>query len=438
MKHSILIVLLSTLTIGLAHADSTRFSGDFSTLLHVQNDRDFDRTVSAFDPQGQWLGQVGSFGRGKLEYDASANTKLVYELLLGWHTWGRDDPNQPNPFSPSSNRQLMARHQQLYANWYAEDLSLKMGFIHHRDPSEMLIAQAVGGVEFQRGNIERGGRIFLGQLPESTFEGWDAGEDNFTTDSFLWGVSSWFTAGSIKVDAALYGFYDERFLNRPLVVHTGILGLTKSNDRLSMAAFILGQYGQRRNGNLQGTDETIQGYAGRTEISYRWGRAKHGQQLKLGGLWLSPESGLPGDGTVGSFFWSGKSQSASIWLSENERQDRYDNLDERWAGTYGPFVRHGAGYQLLDLAFRQGFGDLSATVSLAHAMNLNPEFRGGHRMMGTEYTVLMDWAFAPRWSLGLDGFILLPGAGGSYGYNGIDQGATELVWGTQVGISVSL
>ncbi len=438
MNRFIFFPLVILLCVSSANADSTKFSGQFSTLLHLQNDRDFDRSVSAFDPQGQWLGQVGSFGRGKLEYAASINTTLVYELLLGWHTWGRDDPNQPNPFSPSRNRQLMARHQQLYANWHAEELSLKMGFIQHQDPSEMLIAQAVGGVELRRGNDAHGGHFFVGQLPESTFEGWDAGEDNFTTDSFLWGVSSWFTAGDIKIDTALYGFYDERYLNRPLVVHTGIVGLTKKDERLSVAAFILGQYGQRQNGNLGGTDETLQGYAGRTEIAYRWGRKGHGQRLKLGGLWLSPDSGLPGDGTTSSFFWSGKSNSASIWLSENERQDRYDNLDERWAGTYGPFVRHSAGYQLIDLAFTQGFGEVHTTVSIAHAMNLNPDFRGGHRAMGTEYTAIFDWNFAPGWGLAFDGFVLVPESGGSYGYNGIDQTATELVWGTQMGLSVSL
>ena len=432
------MVMVFFVWLGSAFADSTTFKGQFSTLVHLQNDRDFDSTPAAFDPQGQWLGQVGSFGRGTFRYSASANTDLVYELLLGWHTWGRDDPNQPNAFLPSTNKRLMARHQQLYAKWHTGDLSLKMGFVHHEDPSRLLIAQAVGGIELARGTAENGARFFLGQLPESTFEGWDAGEDNFTTDSFLWGVGSWLTLGDVKIDTALYGFYDERNLNRPLMVHTGILGISKTTERLSLSAFLLGQYGQRGNGSLAASDETIESYAGRADVTYRWGKPNYGQTLKVGGLWLSPESGIQGDGTSSSFFWSGKSQSASILLTENERQDRYNNLDERWAGTYGPFVRQAAGYQLIDLVLSQGFGPLQASVSIAHALNLNPDFRGGHRVMGTEYTALIDWGFATNWSFGLDGFILVPGKGGSFGFNGIDQASTEAIWGTQFGLSVVL
>lgn len=433
-----LIVIGLCCSFGFAYAESTHFHGQFSTLLHWQNDRDFDRTTSAFDPQGQWLGQVGSFGRGTLTYAASANTSLTYELLLGWHTWGRDDPNQPDPFTPSGNRALMARHQQLFAMWHANDLSLKMGFIHHEDPSQMLVDQSVGGIELSHGTASDGGRMFVGQLPESTFEGWDAGEDNFTTDSFLWGAGTWLTRSDIRIDAAIYGFYDERNLNRPLMVHTGILGIRNLNQPLLFSAALLGQYGHRQNGSLQGTDETIQSYAGKTELAYHWGASRTGQRIKFGGLWLSPDSGIAGDGVESSFFWSGTSKSASILLTENERQDRYDNLDERWATTYGPFIRQPAGYQLVDLEFTQGFGDVTATLSVAHAMNLNPDFRGGHRQMGTEYTAILDWHFAADWRMGLDAFLLSPGAGGGFGFNGIDQAAQDLVWGGQLGLIVQL
>ena len=35
--------------------------------------------------------------------------------------------------------------------------------------------------------------------------------------------------------------------------------------------------------------------------------------------------------------------------TENERQDRYDNLDERWAGRRGAFFIQPAGYQMYEI-----------------------------------------------------------------------------------------
>ena len=44
-----------------AVAKEVQFSTRLSSLIHLQTDRDFDDTASVFDPQGQWLGQAGSF-----------------------------------------------------------------------------------------------------------------------------------------------------------------------------------------------------------------------------------------------------------------------------------------------------------------------------------------------------------------------------------------
>ena len=133
-----------------------QFEGEFRSLLYLQNDRDFDKTPSVFDPQGQWLGLAGSFVSGRFQYAVDAETRLVYSGLLGWNTWGRHDVNQPTPFSPANNAPVLYRHRMLYADWHQDQVGLSVGYQHVVDPSQLIVDQFMPGLQlrFQSGEFK--------------------------------------------------------------------------------------------------------------------------------------------------------------------------------------------------------------------------------------------------------------------------------------------
>lgn len=415
-----------------------QFEGEFRSLLYLQNDRDFDKTPSVFDPQGQWLGLAGSFVSGKFQYAVDTETRLVYSGLLGWNTWGRHDVNQPTPFSPANNAPVLYRHRMLYADWHQDQVGLSVGYQHVVDPSQLIVDQFMPGLQlrFQSGEFKYRG--FVGQLPETAFEGWDAGENNFAQDSFLWtGQGSW-TRALTTVDLGLFGLSDSRELDREILLHSGLLGFSTRFSRFSAKAYLIGQAGRRNNGAVDGGNQTILAYASRTELSYGFGQQSSQTTIGTRTTHLSPEQGRQGDGRATAFWWSGKLPSTSIWLTENERQDRYDNLDERWAGRRGAFLIQPAGYQMYEIFLTKKALAWRGTLSVTHIANLASKFRGKHSNMGTEFTAISSWQFAPAWHLFADGFYLRPYQGGAFGFNGIDQAATEPVWGSQIGVGVKL
>ena len=201
-----------------------QFEGEFRSLLYLQNDRDFDNTPSVFDPQGQWLGLAGSFVSGRFQYAVDAETRLVYSGLLGWNTWGRHDVNQPTPFSPANNAPVLYRHRMLYADWHQDQVGLSVGYQHVVDPSQLIVDHLFrSSTSISVRRIQISG--FVGQLPETAFEGWDAGENNFAQDSFLWtGQGSW----TRHLRRSTWVFWSIRFaeLDREILLHSGLLGFS--------------------------------------------------------------------------------------------------------------------------------------------------------------------------------------------------------------------
>ena len=261
--------------------DSIR--GEFRSLLYLQNDRDFDQTPSVFDHQGH-VRVSGPFAVGNSRARDTDSSRL--QRSTGWNTWGRHDVNQPTPFRQPIMRPSF-RHRMLYADWHQDQvgcpLGISMSLILTVDVDQFMPGlQRVQSGEFKY-------RGFVGQLPETAFEGWDAGENNFAQDSFLWtGQGSW-TRALTTVDLGLFGLSDSRELDREILLHSGLLGFSTRFSRFSAKAYLIGQAGRRNNGAVDGGNQTILAYASRTELSYGFGQQSSQTTIGTRTTHLSPE-----------------------------------------------------------------------------------------------------------------------------------------------------
>ena len=156
------------------------------------------------------------------------------------------------------------------------------------------------------------------------------------------------------------------------------------------------------------------------------------RRLELAGnlLLLSPDDAYPGNGYDHTFFYSGKSRSSTLMLTEDEIRDWYDNLDERFGSREGGFVRNRAGLALADIkATWSATADLELGFVAGTAFVLRPENALDNLWAGLELDIVPTYRLADSALLAAGLGLLLPGPAASAILNGIDRRATDpVVW----------
>ena len=415
--------------------DETRFSlqGDMRTRLHLRNDNDFDRSERFDDLDGQSDGQLATFFQPTFTAE-KGDVKVRYQLVLGWNAWSRNDPGQPNQFFNVSTPGLVARHTLAWAQWRGETLKLRAGFQQLRDPTGLFLNHNLGAVSVE---VELGTQsvtFLAGQLPDTTIEGVDIRNDNLMTDSFIFGVTHQLPlARGHQVSSGIYLLNDRRLIGRTLNLGVASVQWRLRRQNFSAWAGAVGQYGQWERAAVAGKDVDLSSYALQAGVKSRFEKILWG----AGTFVLSPDDDHDGNTQQGAFLGSAKNMSPSVFLTEDEERDRYDNLDERLGSYWGAFAFAPAGLAVTDAHIGyQVTSWLSSRLVMASAMTLNPNRSYGARYVGTELSLLQRIELSDFASLSINGLLFLPGAAAAALINDIDRSATETLYGGSMSFGV--
>jgi len=439
MRHlHVLLVLLAIQASPPAYAledteKSFEFHGTFISSFLFQSDSDFDLSARYYDREGQSVGQAATFFRPDLTLRPLDHLTLFYQVEMGWNAWSRNNMDQ---WFPGAEDYFLVKHRELWARWdWARagdlDIGLTAGYQHMEDPSRLFLDHWSGFFSVDLAAPGARTKILLGQLPDSTFEGMEVRENNFVHDSFLLGAMGEFDlADNLVLDAALLGVGDYRVAERPLYLATALVGIRHETARLRIWGHLLGQSGVWQNSGVGGDDQLILSWAAQAGIAQRLGDTHWGVNL----LALSPDDDHDGNDLLGAFHGSAKNRSSSLWLTEDETRDRYDNLDERIATKWGPFFVNRAGLVVFDAQVGFHVADwFHPLVIAATSWNLNKHNAEGHVFVGFETDLVFEFPLGPGTSLLAIGQFLLPGAGAAVFVNEIDREARQPLFGLQGG-----
>jgi hypothetical protein len=405
----------------------------FTTLGLYRSDSDFDPTARQYDRDGQSEGQIATFLRPDLSLHALGGLTLFYQVELGWNAWSRNDPDA---WFPAGEAYPVLKHREIWGEWrFTERTKLRTGYQHFRDPSGLFLNHWGGAAAFDVGfgPGATGLRVLAGQLPDSTYEGVDVRENNFVHDNVVAGVAAaWEFLPGAFLDAAGYYLGDFRVVDRPLHLGALVLGVRQEARTLSAWAHFVGQVGAWEGSAAGGGDQSILAWA--LQLG---GRLRLGDWTFTGNaLLLSPDDDRDGNDRLGAFFGPSKNRSRTLWLTEDEFRDRYDNLDERMSTGWGPFFLQRAGLFVADVsaAWRVAPWYQPALV-LGAAAVLNPDNALGEGFVGVEVDWVNVFPLTDGVALFVVGQVFVPGGAAAAFVNDVDRGATRTVGGVEAGFT---
>ena len=406
------------------------FQGHFVTLGHVRSDSDFDPSERYYDVDGQTEGQVATYFRPLMTV-TSGGFELRYEAELGWNVWSRNTHGLNNDYFANGDG-LALRHRQLWAGYrFSEDVALRAGYQPLRDPSGLFLDHHAGALAVDFAWLGVTTTLWVGQLPDSTFEGISAKGDNFVTDSFAFGLDNQWACSGLSVDVGLYGLHDMRVVDQPLSLMTALAGIRYETDNLEVSGQLLGQLGQWVGSGVGGSDQSILAWAAQARLTHHVGAFS----WSVGTLVLSGDDPYQGNGTLHGFFGSGKNQSPSTWLSEDEIRDRFDNLDEQIATAWGAFFLNRPGLALIDAtASFEVSAWYTPQLVAATGLTLAPDNALGETFVGAEIGIHNRFALGDHVQLVANLQLLLPGGAAAAFVNEVDRRAAEMAFGAQLGM----
>ena len=431
---SMAVVLLATTVISPAYAadeptEKFEVHGTFITAFLFQTDSDFDPSARYYDREGQTVGQAATFFRPDMTLRPLDQLTLFYQVELGWNAWSRNNVDQ---WFPAADDAFLVKHRELWARWdFRGGVSLGAGYQHVADPSRLFLDHWSGFFSIDVAKPNARTKILLGQLPDSTFEGIEVRDNNFVHDAFLLGVLGEFDLNDeLILDTALFGVGDYRVSERPLYLATGMAGVRYQTSSLRAWGHLIGQTGVWQDSGVNAGDQYVLSWALQAGLEHRIEGAHWGLNL----LALSPDDDHDGNNRIGAFFGSAKNRSRSLWLTEDELRDRYDNIDEQIATSWGPFSLNQAGLMVFDAHAGFHITDWFHPVLIAAASwNLNKHNAEEHAFVGFETDLLLEFPLGAGTSLLAMGQFLLPGNGASVFINEIDREATQPLFGVQAG-----
>lgn len=411
------------------------FKGDMKTRFHFRNDSDFDPSERFDDLDGQTDAQLATFFQPTLTARPGGGVTARYQLVVGWNAWSRNDPGQPNQFFNVNTPGLVARHTQAWAQWRGDRLKLRAGFQQVKDPTGLFLNHTMGAVTAQLPLGTQRLTLIAGQLPETTIEGLDIRQDNLMTDSFVFGITHRAQLSrASRLDTGVYLLHDRRLIGRVLNLGAGAVNWRMSTSSMTAWAGLVGQYGQWSNAALGGGDVTHSSFAAHAGVQGRSGKLQWG----VGSFALSADDDFDGNEVQGAFFGAAKNQSPSVFLTEDEERDRYDNLDERLGSYWGAFAFSPAGVSVSDLMVGyQVTSWLTSRLVAASAFTLNAKRSYGASYVGTELSLLQKLTLSERASLSLNALVFLPGEAGAAMINDLDRTATQILYGGSTSFAVS-
>lgn len=411
---------------------SIRLNGEFTNLFLWRSDRDFDPLVPSYEEEGQTVGEVSTYFRPQLSMWPAEKIRIYYESELGLNVWSRNDPDQ---YFAAANNYMVYKHRELYTEFDLDVARFKVGYQRLQDPTDLFLSHWMGAatLEASLGNI--GIRLFVGQLPDTTFEGMMVDDNNFIHDNITWGVDGemYFLQKRLKVAGGFVGVHDDRITHKPLILYTPFLGIEYSDDFFHGKVYGMMQAGKWENSGVARIDQEILAWAATANV----GVTTRCLDADWNVFVLSADDEHDGNRQFGAFFYSGKNHSRSMLLTEDELRDRYDNYDEQMSTNWGSFFVNRAGLVVTDITVSgKGMGGFHPELVVAGGFTLEDHNSNGNRYMGVEADIVLAVDVLKIASLVAVGQLFFPGEAAAAYVNRADLQATDSIYGVQFGTVV--
>lgn len=398
------------------------------------SDSDFDRTPPAYNEERQHVGVVGTVFRPGVTFHVLPTLRIRYQAELGLNVWSRNDADQ---LDPTAEDLFLLLHRQVYAEGELPSgrLGFKAGYDRWRDPTSLTLAHFTGAAHVHLAG--EGGVLGLdvGMLPDATYEGWEILENNFTHDTFFAHLGATLPRpdGTFFAQPGALVLIDGSEVGRRLIVTSPYLSLGWIRERIALRIDLAGQLGTQFYASNDATNESQAAWA--AQVHGEW--TPGAPVLTWNVLALSPDDATEGNGVNGAFRYSGFSRSPTLWLSENELFDLWNNLDERMGTRRGSQFLMRTGLLQADVRFGYRAGPVfEPAIVVGAATALNPANALGRAFVALE--VDGDFVFRHRDVLEahLIATLLVPGGAAAAALNEIDRTRTDPQFGGMATLAV--
>lgn len=409
------------------------FHGEMLTLGVWRNDTDFDATVPYYDADGQSAGALLTFAKPRVFYRPDEKVTLFYEGELGMNFWGRNNPDQ---WYPAADDFFIYKHREIWTEVAIQYWTLKAGYQRMQDPTDLFMSHWMGAGVL---NYARKGltfRLFVGQMPDSTYEGIDVRENNFVHDSFTYGFDfgiDLLPDQRLKVRVGSQALRDARVVDRTLSLTNSFVGADYKDGTFCAHLYGVIQAGAWAASGVGGVDQDVLAWA----VSARGGMKTKYAAFGAGAFVLSGDDDHHGNSHQGAFFYSGKNRSPTMMLTEDEVRDRYDNFDEQMSGSWGSFFLNRAGLAVVDAWVEGRVSDrLTPKFIIGGGFTLNPHNSMDSILAGIEADLLLTVKLSKHAAAILVAQLFVPGKGAAASVNAYDMEAIGQVHGFQAGLEV--
>lgn len=420
-----------------------RFSGRMQNLFLWRNDRDFDRTPPYYNANRQDVGVFGTFLAPMLVVTPVDALKMVLEVEMGLNIWSLQDADAYQATSPGWFR-MAIRQAYTEGNFLRGRLGFRVGYEQLFDPTGMFIGHWLGAANLWTKGEWGQLTLTVAQMPDQTYEGVAFDDNNFNSDTLLYGLRLRMPFDRLVLDAAVWGLHDTQVVGQAMDLMALTASLCGDWTWLKFGIDAGFQYGVTDH-RAGGRDETTVAWAAQGFLDIDKALPSAGDlklQFHLNTMALSGDDDHDGNGRNNAWFYSGKSRSRTILLTEDEVRDRGGNIDElmseRRNGDRGKYYVNRPGLSVTDLTLGvlvNGFFKPSVTVGAGFA--LNPDNALGARFVGLETDVQLTFLYRKYLSFDVIGSYLLPGRAAAAFVNRTgDRASTDGVFQAEASVTM--
>lgn len=408
------------------------FNATLQTFFLYKNDSDFDPTPPVYDANGQSVGLLGTFFKPRLTLMPVTEISIVWEMELGLNLWSRHDPDQYQSGEMNTFR-LAQRELYVEGRFLEGVLGFKVGYQFFEDPSRLFIGHWVGAASLISEREWAKFSFTIAQVPGQTFEGITLDENNFIHDTFVYGLRVDAPISNWKLTVGLYGLHDAEVVDQTLNLFTPTVQVQGDYEWVSFGLDLAYQTGITQRGAMMNDEQTdawaLQAYATFTAEKF---------EAEINQLILSADDGSDRNGSNGAFFYSGKSRSRTLILTEDEIRDTGANLDEGLGEGRGKFHLARPGLSITDAALSYRITDYFApTFIIGAGFVLEADNALGGKMIGVECDLDLKFSYKNIIDFHVIGGLLMPGhAAGAY-FNEYDHDSKRLQYMLESSLSAT-
>jgi hypothetical protein len=392
-----------------------KFTGRMQNLFVWRNDSDFDRTPPYYKKNGQDIGLLGTFLAPTLIITPVKELKMVFEMELGLNMWSMQDPDAYAAASPSWFR-MAIRQAYTEANFLDGKIGFRVGYEQLFDPTGMFIGHWLGAASVWTKHDWGQLTLTVAQMPDQTFEGVAFDANNFNTDTILYGLRLQMPFDKLSLSAAIWGLHDTQIIDQTLDMMAITANFGGDWKWLKFGVDLGFQYGTTDT-RAGGKNETTIAWAAQGFLTIDKPVTASGDLsllFNLNTMALSGDDKYDGNNHNGAWFYSGKSRSRTMILTEDEVRDRGGNLDEVMSekrdGESGKFYLNRAGISVTDASIGLKYKDFfRPMVTIGAGWALNGDNALGKNFIGLETDLHLEFMYKKYLSVDFVGSYLLPG-----------------------------